>query len=419
MKKMKNKVLTCQLFLGRDTHHLSLITHHSSLITHHPSPITYNHLQRINLNIKHTLKKKKQPMNKYKVLAINPGSTSTKIAVYENETSVLETNIKHSNEELDQFENIADQFQYRKDLITKTLKEAGIDMNELRAVVGRGGLVNPIESGVYTVNEALKRDLRHAPLGEHASNLGGLIADDLANELPNAKAFIADPVVVDEFEPLARYSGHPLFERVSIFHALNQKAVARQYAKSVNKVYEDINLIVVHLGGGVSIGAHQKGRVIDVNQALDGDGPFSPERSGTLPVGALVKACFSGKYTEADVKKMVKGEGGLVAYMGTNSAYDVEKKMEAGDKKAEEVFEAMAYQTAKEVGAMYAVLKGDVEAILVTGGIAHSKWFVNKIEERVGKFAPLHTYPGEDEMWALASNGLRVLRGETEPKIYQ
>lgn len=355
----------------------------------------------------------------FRVLAINPGSTSTKIAVYENENSILETNIKHSNEELAKYKNIADQFQYRKDLIYKTLKESGVDMDSIQAIVGRGGLVNPIESGVYEVNEALKRDLRNSPLGEHASNLGGLIADDMARELSNTKAYIADPVVVDELCDLARYSGHPLFERVSIFHALNQKAVARQYAESVGRAYEELNLIVVHLGGGVSVGAHQKGKVIDVNQALDGDGPFSPERSGTLPIGAVVKACFSGKYTEAEVKKMIKGEGGMVAYMGTNSAYDVEMQMEAGDKKAEAVFEAMAYQTAKEVGAMYAVLKGELDAILITGGIAHSKWFNNKVEERVGKLAPVKVYPGEDEMWALASNGLRILRGETTPKSYK
>lgn len=354
-----------------------------------------------------------------RVLAINPGSTSTKIAVYDNETSVLVKNIKHSKEELDAYEQIADQFQYRKNLIYKTLEDADIEMDSIRAVVGRGGLVKPIESGVYTVNDALKRDLRNSPVGEHASNLGGLIADDLASALPNAQAFIANPVVVDEMDDIARYTGHPLFERISIFHALNQKAVARQYAKSILKKYEDINLIVVHLGGGITVGAHQKGRVIDVNQGLDGEGPFTPERTGTLPTGALIKLCFSGKYTEAEVKKMNKGEGGLVAYMGTNSAYDVEMQMEAGNEKAGKVFEAMAYQVAKEVGAMFTVLKGDVNAILITGGIAHSKWFVNKISERVYKLAPVYVYPGEDEMRALASNGLRVLRGETEPKAYK
>jgi butyrate kinase len=255
-------------------------------------------------------------------------------------------------------------------------------------------------------------------LGEHASNLGGLIADDIAKSLPNAEAFIADPVVVDELDNLARYYGHPDFERVSIFHALNQKAVARSHAKSIMRKYEDLNLIVVHLGGGISVGAHQKGKVIDVNQALDGDGPFSPERSGTLPVGALLKAAFSGNYSYDQMKKMVKGNGGIAAYLNTNSAYDAEMQAVDGDVKSREVFEAMAYQVAKEVGAMSTVLRGVVDGILITGGIANSKWFVNMVIERVFKIAPVHVYPGEDEMRALATNGLLVLKGEVEPKEY-
>ncbi len=354
-----------------------------------------------------------------RVIAINPGSTSTKVAVFDNESPVLVKNLNHTAEELDQFDRITDQFEYRKKLIYDVLKKAEIRMDLVRAIVGRGGLVKPIESGVYEVNEAMKKDLIHSPMGaEHASNLGGLIADDLAKSIPNARAYIANPVVVDELDDIARYSGHVLMPRISVFHALNQKAVARQHAKSVLRKYEDMNLIVIHLGGGVTVGAHCKGRVIDVNQGLDGDGPFSPERTGTLPVGALVRLCFSGKYTEKQILKMNKGEGGLVSYLGTNSAYDVEQKMMAGDKKSKEVFEAMAYQVSKEVGAMYAVLKGEVDAILVTGGVAHSKWFVNQISERVYKMAPVHVYPGEDEMRALAFNGLRVIRGETEAKIY-
>lgn len=354
-----------------------------------------------------------------RIIAINPGSTSTKIAVYDNESPVLVKNLVHSTEELDQFERITDQFEYRKDLILKVLEEADIRMDLVRAVVGRGGLVKPIPSGVYAVNERLKEDLIDSPMGaEHASNLGGLIADDLAKSLPDAKAYIANPVVVDELDDIARYSGHPLLPRVSVFHALNQKAVARQHAKSILRKYEDMNLIVIHLGGGISVGAHQKGRVIDVNQGLDGDGPFSPERSGTLPVGALIRLCYSGKYSEKQVLKMNKGEGGMVAYLGTNSAYEVEKRMENGDLEARRVNEAMAYQVSKEVGAMYAVLKGDVDAILITGGVAHSKWFVNQISERVHKMAPVFTYPGEDEMRALAFNGLRVVKGEAEVKEY-
>lgn len=354
-----------------------------------------------------------------RVLAINPGSTSTKIAVYQNNKAIFLKTIKHSTEELDKFEKITDQYEYRKKAIYQELEDADIRLNLIRAVVGRGGLVKPIASGVYEVNEPMKKDLRNSPLGEHASNLGGLIADDFARALPNAKAYIADPVVVDEMETLARYSGHPDFERVSIFHALNQKAVARSHAKSVMQSYEDLNLIVVHLGGGISVGAHQKGKVIDVNQALDGDGPFSPERSGTLPVGSLVKACFSGKYTLGEMKKMIKGNGGMAAYLGTNDAYEAELKAADDDEKAKEVLEAMAYQVAKEVGAMYTVLKGEVDGTLITGGIANSKWFVNLLIQRIYKIAPVHVYPGEDEMRALATNGLLVLKGEIDPKTYE
>jgi butyrate kinase len=245
------------------------------------------------------------------------------------------------------------------------------------------------------------------------------LAADMAKSIPHAKAYISNPVVVDELSDIARYSGHKLLPRVSVFHALNQKAVARQHARSVLRKYEEMNMIVVHMGGGITVGAHQQGRVIDVNQGLDGDGPFSPERTGTLPVGALVRLCFSGKYSLKQVLKMNKGEGGLVSYLGTNSAYEVEKRVAAGDKEAEQVYEAMAYQVAKEIGSMYAVLKGEVDAILITGGVAHSKWFVNKISERVFKMAPIHTYPGEDEMKALAFNGLRIVRGEAEAKVYQ
>jgi butyrate kinase len=355
-----------------------------------------------------------------RIIAINPGSTSTKIAVYDNESPVLVKNIVHTPEELEPFDKITDQFQYRKDLIIKVLEDADIRMDLVRAVVGRGGLVKPIESGVYEVNDRLRQDLIHSPMGaEHASNLGGLIADDLAKSLPDARAYIANPVVVDELDDLARYSGHPELPRISVFHALNQKAVARQHAKSVLREYEDMNLIVVHLGGGITVGAHHKGRVIDVNQGLDGDGPFSPERTGTLPVGALIRLCFSGKYTMKQLLKMNKGGGGMVAYLGTNSAYEVEQRMMAGDEDAKKVYEAMAYQVAKEVGSMFAVLKGEVDGILVTGGVAHSKWFVNQISERVYKMAPIHVYPGEDEMRALAFNGLRVIKGETEVKVYQ
>ncbi len=352
------------------------------------------------------------------ILAINPGSTSTKIAVYDGEIPVFIKNIQHPSEELEKFDKITDQFQFRKNLILTQLEEAEIPLSDIKVVVGRGGLLKPIESGVYEVNEAMIHDLRNSPLGEHASNLGGLIANDIAHSDNNAKAYIANPVVVDEMDDIARYAGHPKFKRISIFHALNQKAVAREHAKSIMKTYEKLNLIVVHLGGGITVGAHRKGRVVDVNQGLDGEGPFSPERSGTLPVGALVRLCFSGDYTQKEIMKMVKGEGGMAAYLGTNSAYDVEKRAGSGDKEAKEVLEAMAYQVSKEVGAMSAVLKGDVDGILITGGVANSKWFVNLVVERVHKIAPTHVYPGEDEMRALAFNGLRIIRGEADLKVY-
>lgn len=358
-------------------------------------------------------------MEEIRILAINPGSTSTKIAVFSGINPVFVRTIYHTTEELAKFDKITDQYNFRKEIIYKQLEEAGIEVASLNAIVGRGGLVKPIPSGVYEVNETMKADLRNSPMGEHASNLGGLIADDIAKSLNNVRAFITDPVVVDELEPIARIAGHPEFKRISIFHALNQKAIARQHAKSIMRRYEDLNLIVVHLGGGISVGAHKKGRVIDVNQALDGEGPFSPERSGTLPAADLARLCYSGIYSLKEVLTMIKGKGGLAAHLGTNSAYEVEQRMAAGDDKAALIFEAMAFQVAKEIGAMSTVLKGEVDAILLTGGIAHGKWFVNQVIERVYKIAPVHVYPGEDEMRALALNGLMVLKGEIEVSEYK
>ena len=352
------------------------------------------------------------------ILAINPGSTSTKIGVFVDLNPIFLKNIQHDPAELSRFDKITDQFQYRKDIIAHELNEDAVPESVVKAIVGRGGLLKPIESGVFEVNERMKEDLRNSPMGEHASNLGGLIADAFAQQLDGVKAYIANPVVVDELDDIARISGNPHFVRVSIFHALNQKAVARSHAKFVMRNYEDMNIIVAHLGGGITVGAHRKGRVVDVNNGLDGEGPFSPERSGTLPMGDLVRMCFSGKYSQKEIMKMIKGEGGLVGYLGTNSAYDVEQLVVKGDAHARLIYEAMAYQVAKEIGAMSTVLKGDVDVILITGGVAHSKWFVNQIIERVHKIAPVHVYPGEDEMKALAMNGMRILRGETVAKIY-
>ncbi len=347
----------------------------------------------------------------YKILVINPGSTSTKIAVFNDDKAVFEKTLRHQGEELAPFANVAAQYEFRKDVIISLLEAEGIAI-DFDIIVGRGGLLHPVLSGVYEVNEAMRETLLAAQYGEHACNLGGLIAADIAKTV-GCKAVIADPVVVDELQDVARVSGHPLLPNRSIFHALNQKAIARRYAKDVNKKYEDMNVIVAHLGGGVSVGAHRKGMVVDVNNALGGNGPFSPERCGTLCASDLVKLCFSGEYTEAEVKKMLIGNGGLMAHLGLNDAYQVELRAEGGnDAEAKLVYDAMAYTVAKEIGAMSAVLCGDIDAILITGGIAYGKGFCKYIADMVGKFAPVKVYPGEDELGALALSGLRVLNGE-------
>ncbi|MDR2084559.1 MAG: butyrate kinase [Bacteroidales bacterium] len=360
----------------------------------------------------------------YKILAINPGSTSTKIAVYEDTNEIFITTIRHTAEELQDFEKITDQFGFRKNIIINELNKAGIDVYSLNIIVGRGGLVKPIPSGVYEVNDTLKTDLVECKLGEHASNLGGLIAADIADEInkfhhnDNVKAIIVDPVVVDELQDVARISGHPLFQRISIFHALNQKAIGREHAKKLNKKYDDLNLIIAHLGGGISVGAHQKGKVIDVNNALDGEGPFSPERSGTLPTGQLAKLCFGGQYTYKEIKEIIKGKGGLVGHLGTNNAQDVGKWAREGNEKALLIQNAMAYQIGKEIGSMAAVLKGKVDGILITGGIAHNNEVIKYISDMVDFIAPVSVYPGEDEMAALALNAYLVYKKELSIQTY-
>lgn len=352
------------------------------------------------------------------ILAINPGSTSTKIAVFDNTRSVFVKNIKHSSEDLKKFGSVINQFSFRKEIVVKELREAGIPLEKVEIVIGRGGLMKPIPSGVYVVNEKMKNDLIACTYGEHASNLGALIADNIATELNQAKAYIADPVVVDELCDEARITGLPQFERRSVFHALNQKAIARIHAKSIGQAYEDLNLIIAHLGGGISVGAHKKGKVTDVNQALDGEGPFSPERSGTLPVGDLIKACFSGEYSQDNLKKMVTGEGGFVAYFGTNEATVIEQKAREGDPKAVLLQKSMAFQISKYIGAMATVLEGKVDNILITGGLAHNKTLVEIITRRTQFIAPVFIYPGEDEMRALAFNAYQVMMNETEIKDY-
>lgn len=357
-------------------------------------------------------------MAKILILAINPGSTSTKFAVYEDEKCILIKTLRHSVEEMSKYRLVIDQFDFRKGLIIEALVEEGIDVDSIKHIIGRGGLTYPMESGVYLVNNLMLEHARTGVMGQHASNLGPLIADYIALQIPNARAFIADPVVTDELEPIARVSGHPKFERLSIFHALNQKAIARLHARKTGRRYEELNLIVAHLGGGVSVGAHRKGRVVDVNNALNGEGPFSPERSGTLPVGQLIEICYSGKYTKDQVQRMVLGEGGYVAYLGTNNALDVQKSAEAGNEKAKFIQDALGYQVSKLIGEMAVVLDGKIDAILLTGGLAYNQYMADYITSKTGFLAPVFVYPGEDELEALAMNALRVARGEVEPKIY-
>lgn len=353
-----------------------------------------------------------------RILVINPGSTSTKIAVYENSICIYLKTIHHTIEDLSGYQTITDQFTFRKDCIMQQLVSEGFALEEIHVVIGRGGLTYPLESGVYLVNELMVQHCREGVMGIHASNLGSMIAFDIAKGHPGMIPLIADPVVVDEMDGIARVSGHPLFTRRSIFHALNQKAVARQHAMKVGQPYEDLDLIVVHLGGGISVGVHQHGRVIDVNNALDGEGPFSPERSGSLPVGDLVKLCFSGQHTYQEIMSMISGNGGYVAYLGTNDAREIEIAVKKGDEKATFYHEAMAYQISKYIGEMATVLKGRIDGILITGGIAFDRRLMSLIRERVEFIAPVSVYAGQDELKALAMNALMVARGEIEPREY-
>jgi butyrate kinase len=352
------------------------------------------------------------------ILAINPGATSTKIAVYHMNKFVFLKTIRHEGEDLERFPRISDQLEYRKELVLKEVRENQIPFPQVGMIISRGGLIHPIESGVYEVNENMIRDLRKGIMGEHASNLGGLIGTELISDFPNARAYITDPVVVDELQDVARLSGHPEFQRISIFHALNQKSTARTYAHSHGMKYEELNLVIAHLGSGISVGAHRKGRVIDVNNALDGEGPFAPERSGTLPAGALARYCFEEAESLEQVKEMLAGKGGLYAYLGHKDARRMEKMAREGDMKAKLVQEAMAYQISKEIGAMAAVLGGEVHAILITGGMAHNPDLTGYIKEKVSFIAPVFIYPGEDEMHALALNGSLLLEGTISAREY-
>lgn len=352
-----------------------------------------------------------------KILVINPGSTSTKIGVYEDTNLLWKKNIHHDSDHLKQFTSIAGQYPYRKELILSELRAEGFSSDDFRAVIGRGGLLSPLQGGVYAVNEKMIDELKHATR-EHASNLGAILAYDIAAAIDGCMAFIADPVVVDELDDVARVSGLPGLPRVSIFHALNHKAIAHRYARDMGRKYEELDLIVVHMGGGISVGAHRHGRVIDVNNALDGEGPLSPERAGTLPAGQLVDLCFSGNYDKAEIKKMISGKGGMVAHLGTNDARVAEDAALAGDAKARLINEAMIYGVAKLVGSMFVVLGCHADAILLTGGMAHSDYLTGMLRSYVGSLAPIVIYPGEDELGALAENAYNALTGAYEVKVY-
>ncbi|WP_432666817.1 butyrate kinase [Wukongibacter baidiensis] len=356
-------------------------------------------------------------MNREYVLAINPGSTSTKVAIFKNTENVLQKNLSHAPEELDKFQRISDQFEYRKNIIIDWLKDEGYETSKLKSVVGRGGLLKPMPSGTYKVTDVMIEDLKVGVQGEHASNLGGIIARSIA-DIEGIDSYIVDPVAVDEFEDVARISGMPDIERRSLLHALNIKAVTHNVAKEMGKKVNELNLVVAHLGGGISIVPLKKGKMIDANNANE-MGPFSPERAGGLPVGDIVRMCYSGDYTHAELKKKMRGKGGLVAYLGTNDAREVQKMIDNGNEDAKLIYDAMAYQIGKEIGAMAAVLNGDIDAIVLTGGVAYSKILTDYVTDMVGFIAPVMLQPGEDEMRALNEGVLRVISGEEQAKIYE
>ena len=353
----------------------------------------------------------------HRILAINPGSTSTKIAIYEDEQLTYKKSIKHSTETIQQFDRVYDQFSFRKQAILDTLNEAEITIDSFDAIVGRGGMLKPIEGGTYNVSQAMIDYMKAAPRGEHASNLGCVIAKALADPL-GIPAFIVDPVAVDEMEDIARYTGMPEIRRQSLFHALNQKAVSLKAARKLGRPYTELRLIIAHLGGGISVGVHHNGRVIDVNNALDGDGPMSPERSGSVPLGPLYKMAFSGEYTLKEIQRKNYGNGGLVAYLGTNDGYEIEQRIKNGDQEAKFLTQVMCYQIAKEIGSCATVLHGDVDAIVLTGGLAYDDFIVDEIRSRVAFIGDLLIFPGEDEMEALALGALRVLNNEETAKEY-
>ena len=352
-----------------------------------------------------------------RLLVINPGSTSTKVSVFEDKKQVLDETLRHTADELSGFTSTCSQKDFRKKLIEQMLIENNFQLKEFDAIIGRGGMVRPLQSGTYKVTDKLLDDLTNARYGEHASNLGAILGNELAKDA-GCDAFISDPVVVDELQDIARISGSPLIPRKTGFHALNQKATARKYCEETKQNYKDVKIIICHMGGGISVGVHKDGKIIDVNNCINGTGPFSPERAGTLPTDALVELCFSGEYSQYEIKKMINGKGGLMAHIGMNQAHHVVERIKNGDKHAELILNAMAYNIAKEIGAAATVLEGKVDAILLTGGIAHNDYVCSRVIKGIEFIAPVKRYPGEDEMSALAENTLRILNGEEEIMIY-
>lgn len=353
----------------------------------------------------------------FDVLTINPGSTSTKLAVYQGDKVLFEETVRHTMQEFADFKNVQEQFDFRWQVLRRVIDAFGYDVNNLDAVVGRGGLLRPVAGGTYMVTEKMLADLKTNKYGEHASNLGAMLAKKLADTL-DIPSFIVDPVVVDEMQPIARFSGNELIARKSIFHALNHKAAGRKIAKKLGSDYEKLNFVIAHLGGGISVAAHRQGKAVDVNNALDGDGPFSPERSGSLPMNDFLEACFSGKWNKRELHDLIIGRGGMISYLGTNSMLEVEAKVKAGDEKAIQAFDAMAYQVSKEIGACSTVLHGKIDAIILTGGLARSDLFTSKIIEQTNWIASVIIEPGEDELEALNSGVQRVLAGLEKEKLY-
>ncbi|MCL2772857.1 MAG: butyrate kinase [Oscillospiraceae bacterium] len=354
----------------------------------------------------------------HRILTINPGSTSTKFAVYDDESAIFTQVIRHDKDDLLQYKSILDQRKYRKDCILSSLEEAGIEERSIDAIAGRGGLLKPIESGTYVINKTMLEDLQTATAAIHASALGAIIASEIAGDF-SIPAYVVDPIVVDEMDRNAKMTGMPGIERSSVFHALNQKAIARRVAEKINKPYENARFVVAHLGGGITVGAHRYGRVIDVNDALSGEGAFTPERTGGIPAIPLIRMCYSGEYTESEMIDKVSKKGGMLAYLGTNDLRLVQKMINDGDEFAALVMDSMAYQVSKEIGAMTAVLEGKVDAIILTGGLAYSNRFTGAIKQRVDNLAPVYVYAGEDEMFALMSGVLRVLRGQEIASRYE